>query len=194
MLSLKGKLATILGLIAILVIGTSYTTNAETGTKNSTGSSSEVSRVEYFSIQSNVACGNTASKFRTVITFNLSNVSDVPVNSTIYLYKKDGTQFTGKTPSAGGVDSDITPGTQFTISPNSTVQYYSFFDEMQTASEPSFSCDDRPTYGKVVVNSNGGMLIGSGGVSSLRFLDKATPAHWEQYYANDIELNSGKPF
>lgn len=103
-------------------------------------------------------------------------------NVTVYLYQKDGTPFVQP-----GQSSDFTPGTSITIPAGSTVQYFQAFGYGTS----SLSCGTRPAYGKIVVNSNGPLLMANGEIDSLEISSTSLPA---LEMTSQITVNGGQPF
>lgn len=164
-------------------------------TISATTVSAEVSRVEYFTIQSNTVCGNvsSANQYRDDFMFNINNTSNTPVNVTVYLYKKDGTSISSSGASGFGLSSDFTPGTPVTIDANSTVQYVNFYG-FSASGTGTLPCGERPTYGKIVVNSNNGPLLAGGEYQALKIIGQGNDSHWESYARTTVSVNSGSPF
>ncbi|WP_068685395.1 hypothetical protein [Paenibacillus oryzae] len=157
-----------------------------------------MSRVINFSIQSNTHCGyaGTNSAYVTDYYLNINNISDVPVQATLYLYTKDGNQFTEPAIndlSFIGIDADIVPGTPFTINANSTVQYNNYFGN-QNATQSYLSCDMRPAYGKIVVHSSSGILMATGEVVGRRHFFADNIPQWVSLNRVPITINSGLQF
>lgn len=159
--------------------------------------SANVNRVIYFSIQSNTVCGDNSSlnQYRNQFLFNINNLSDVDSDVTLYLYTKNGTLITNPGVNDNGMASDIVPGTQKTISANSTVQYTSLFGYPTTK---NLSCDMRPAYGKIVINSNHGLFMASGEYSAEKYLQDSSlvnsSSYYTKYQSSTIVVNGGNPF
>ncbi|QTH44980.1 hypothetical protein J4772_11585 [Cohnella sp. LGH] len=156
--------------------------------------SADVSRVQYFTIQNNTACDSSIRL--TGLYFNVNNISNSSVQATLYLYKNDGTLFTspGITTSTG-FSSTLTPGTSFTIDPYSTKQYASAFGGQTngTTVTTNLPCTDRPAYGKIVVESDTGLIMANGEIVGS---DKIDPNNTNRniYQNTGISINEGKPF
>jgi len=160
--------------------------------------SADVSRVIWFTIQSNMVCSEfptapVGAQFRDDFVFNINNISDNPVSVTLMLYKKDGTQYTAGGAPARGLGSDFQPGTQVAIAPNSTIQYYQYYGWSATA-QPYNACSERPTHGAIVVNTNSGRLLAVGEFQALRNLPEDTPPQWTVYGRSPVTVNGGQPF
>jgi len=173
---MKRRLFSKLGLFTMMV--------ASILTVSATTVNGEVGRVVYFPIQSNVACTNPGSgstlTYSTGFHFTVSNISSVPSTIVLKLYKSDGSELTTAGTTATGTMSTIIPGNSITINSQQS-QFYSIFFG-QTATN---SCEDRPHYGKLIVDSGSGMLIATGEVRS-----------WREGMVNNstVIVNEGKPF
>jgi hypothetical protein len=157
---------------------------------SATGTSPNVSRVVYFTVQSNVACGawDGVLNYRSDFNFNVNNTSDVTADVTVYLYKKDGTLLTNSGNTGYGYASELTPGTSVTIGPNQTVHYSGSYGYLQAA------CSDRPAYGKIVVHSNNSLLMATGEMQARRYLTTDKVPYWETYNTTTVTVNQGNPF
>ncbi|WP_139999225.1 hypothetical protein [Paenibacillus paridis] len=164
-------------------------------TISTTSATAEASRVVYFTIQNNGVCNSTT--FGSELYLHINNVSDTPNNVTLYLYKKDGTAFSlpgSNNYAAIGIvtDSGFIPGTSVTIQANSTIQYFGWFGQ-----ESKVACSERPTHGKIVVNSNSGHLMAGGNVQGRKLIvtSSSTPPSTNTLFQDTpIIINEGKPF
>lgn len=174
-------------LFVVLAVVLAFTTSV-----SATGISSNVSRVVYFTVQSNVACGawdNGANNYRSDFNFNINNISEVNTDVTVYLYNKDGVLLSNVGNPGYGYSSEIIPGTPITIGPNKTVQYTGFYGYGQPA-----SCSERPAYGKIVVHSNSTLLMAGGEIQGRRYLTTDKVPYWETYNTTTVTVNQGNPF
>ncbi|MDG0813406.1 hypothetical protein [Cohnella rhizosphaerae] len=149
--------------------------------------SADVSRVVYFPVQSNTVCDDTNYQYH--FELDISNISNVSGEVTLYLYKKDGTLLTQKQPAGYGLNSDITPGTPININGNSTLQY-----TVRSGLSGVLPCEARPSYGKIEVNSNSAQFVATGEVTSSRSVPVGTTTFWATYNNTTVTINEGKPF
>jgi hypothetical protein len=151
-------------------------------TISATSVTGEASRVQWFTIQNNSACSSTAY---TNMFFNVNNVSDNSTNVTVRLYNDAGIEITIPTrDSAGYPTGSISPGTTFSLAGKSTKHYIMVIGGGYT----SYSCDDRPAFGKIVVESDSGLIMAGGEIKGARASDGLMFTH------ADIIVNGGKPF
>ncbi len=185
------KKITKLGLLILLAV-----TLILTSSVSATGTNLEVSRVQYFTIQSNVHCGDISKnwQYRSDFMFNVNNISDISTDITVYLYKKDGTLFTAPGDAGYGYATEIIPGTPITIAANSTVQYVNHFGYSSNSNVTHLDCSERPAYGKIVVHSNHGLLMANGEMQGMKYITSTTPTRWEAYNRSTVTVNSGNPF
>ncbi|WP_217593341.1 hypothetical protein [Cohnella sp. GbtcB17] len=156
--------------------------------------SADVSRVEYFTIQNNTACDSSIRM--TGIYFNINNISGTTVQATLYLYKNDGTPYTSSGITTGtGYSSTIVPGTGVTIAPHSTQQYAAVFGGQTNGTTVTtyLPCTDRPAYGKIVVESETGLIMANGEITGS---DKVDPNNTNRnlYNHREVNINEGRPF
>jgi hypothetical protein len=128
-----------------------HTAFAETtsSTAESTNSNEKI-----FSIPANSFCDSTHSAD---LSLNLTNVGSEASKVKLVLYKKDGTVFEQAGTSSNGIESDITPGTEFTLNANESTTYHVTFNGFLN------NCDDRAYWGKIV-SSTSSDLVASGQV------------------------------
>ena len=165
-------------LTAVLVFSTSV---------SASGTISEVSRVQYFTIQNNNVC--TTANHATTFYFNLNNISNNSVDITVYLYNDLGDEVT-RVGSMGGAmgeykASTFTPGTMFTLDGKSTVHYYTGFGK--SAGE----CSDIPAYGKIVVHSDSGLIMANG---EIKGVDLSTSVVYRILTQSQVIVNGANPF
>ncbi len=163
-----------------------------TSSVSATGTSSEVSRVVYFSIQSNTACAVTGDHvYFSDLYLTINNLSDYENQLTVELFKKDGTPYTTPGLSGTGLASDFIPGTATSINPHSTIQYWMQFDQDKD------NCSERPSYGKIIVHTNAGLIMGSGemqGIKRITNTNGTSKQNSEMYQTATIIINGGNPF
>jgi len=172
--SLKKGIFSKFGLVAVMT--------ASVLTISATTATGEASRIAYFSVPANGYCGNG---FVSQFTFNVSNASSVPTDVTVYFYDEAGAPVT--TPSTNSpsqnISGSITPGTVFTIPAKATKTYHMGFGT-------TVSCGERPFQGKVVVESDAGMVMANGWITSRKELVDAP----QLLSSGDVIVNEGKPF
>jgi len=151
-------------------------------TISATSVTGEASRVQWFTIQNNAACNATSY---ISLYFNVNNVSINDANVILRLYNDAGTEvnLSGYN-SSGYPTSTITPGTTFTLAGKTTAHYTAVIGAGLTA----HSCSDVPAYGKIIVESDSGILLAGGEIESSRLSDGYT------YNRTNITVNDGKPF
>lgn len=151
-------------------------------TISATSVTGEASRVQWFTIQNNAACSSSA--WYTSLYFNVNNTVSSSTDITLRLYNDAGSEITIPTQnSAGYPTGTITPGTTFTLAGKSTNHYI-----LVVGAGTTNSCDDRPAYGKIVVESDSGLVMAGGEIKSARASDGFL------YTRSDIVVNGGKPF
>ncbi len=175
------------GLLAILAAVLVFASSV-----SATNTSPTASRVIYFSIQNNLTCSDgsfNGNNYMSGFSLNLNNLGKYPAEATVYLYKKDGTEMVLSGFTTNGVATDITPGEPVIIAPYATVQY---FQEYGFSSITAGSCSERPLYGKIVVDSDSGLLLASGEVFGRRI---EIPSYdVTTYFNTTVNINNGQPF
>ncbi|MCP1131762.1 hypothetical protein NKT34_00345 [Paenibacillus polysaccharolyticus] len=147
----------------------------------------EVSRVTYFTIQSNTVCVDQGGS-ATSVYLNLTNTSNIPTEVTLFLYNDAGALITDKQSAASisnsGYKSQITPGDTTTLSAKSTEHYLGLFGSIGA------SCANRPAFGKIVINSDSGLVLAGGEIKGQS--NVASPS--VVLTNTPIIVNSGQPF
>jgi len=122
-------------------------------TTDSTAESTNTNE-KIFSIPANSFCDSTHS---VDLSLNVTNVGSEAAKVKVVLYKKDGTVFEQAGTASNGIESDLTPGTEFTLNANESTTYHATFNGFLN------NCNDRPYWGKIVSSSSSD-LVASGQV------------------------------
>ncbi len=153
--------------------------------------SADVSRVVYFTFQNNNACA--PNTHYTTLYFNITNLSNSTADVTLHLYNEAGVELNdtlttisppGTTGINGYYSSNIIPNNTFALNGKTTKHYLRSFGGAAT----NLSCTDRPAYGKIVVETDEGIILANGEIkgvqSSPYIILSSTP----------ITVNGGQPF
>lgn len=143
----------------------------------------DASRVVYFTVQNNARCVADGEYYNFI--FNVNNISSVPVDVKVQLYNNDGQEvITGgtNTSTTTGIYNSFMTGSTFTLPAKSTRQIFATY-----GSPTGVSCSARPAFGKVTIESDGGLLMANGETRSAT-------ASASTILDAPIIVNNGQPF
>ncbi|MDF2962447.1 MAG: hypothetical protein K0S39_4182 [Paenibacillus sp.] len=114
-----------------------------------------------FQIPMNTYCSASESQD---FSFQLSNAAGTAADLTVYFYNLDGTAFNVEGSAYREIQSNIVPGTAFSLKGHATGAYHINFGNHK-------GCGERVYLGKIVVNSGQASLLASGWVETNDKLD-----------------------